>query len=146
MVRGIERRRLPPRLLQLFHECRAGAVWCGCCNYNILRYRALSDSPTQIEFGRRFTRFRSYFLGQRNMLTKYNPAPSRSNHPLLSGPPTLNAMHNGRAPSDGPPRRMQPDAPATVWPRLPRSQLRSEALSDLVTQLLVTQLCGRGVG
>jgi hypothetical protein len=26
-------------------------------------------------------------------MTKYNPAPSPSGHPLLSGPPTLNDIH-----------------------------------------------------
>ena len=32
-----------------------------------------------------------YLLGQN--MTEYNPAPSPSGHPLLSGPPTLNDIH-----------------------------------------------------
>ena len=32
-----------------------------------------------------------YVFGQN--MTEYNPAPSPSGHPLLSGPPTLNDIH-----------------------------------------------------
>ena len=37
------------------------------------------------------TRLVNYVFGQN--MTEYNPAPSPSGHPLLSGPPTLNDIH-----------------------------------------------------
>ena len=53
--------------------------------------RPLPKLPLLVRPETRTTPSDNYVFGQN--MTEHNPAPSPSSHPLLSGPPTLNDIH-----------------------------------------------------